>query len=69
MLTVYQRIMRAAARGTGVRLSADEVLKLSLDHSVFEAAGCDDSPEDVIPSNARIGDHLEQPRLPESGGR
>jgi len=50
-MTPYQRIMRAAARGTGVRLSADEVAILAVDDAIFIRAELDDDqhplPRDV----------------------
>ena len=53
-MTPYQRIMRAANRGTGVRLSAHEVLLLSLDIAIDHAAANDDEDDergpDTVPS-------------------
>ena len=36
--TIYQRIMQAAKRGTGLRLSADDVARLSADSAIWMAA-------------------------------
>ena len=44
--TIYQRIMRAAERETGLRLSADDVARLSADSAVWMAARHDDAVED-----------------------
>jgi len=41
-LTVHQKIMAAAARGTGLRLSADEVERLSTDEAIRQCAENDD---------------------------
>lgn len=38
----YIRIMRAAERGTGVRLTAEEVEELSMDHAILYAATNDE---------------------------
>jgi len=43
--TPHQRIMRAAERGTGLRLSADEVGRLSQDGAIRQAAAGDDAVE------------------------
>lgn len=40
--TPYQRIMRAAKRGTGVRLTADDVRRMSIDTAIVELAMNDD---------------------------
>jgi hypothetical protein len=40
-LTPFQKIMRAADKGKGCRLTPDDVKRLSLDHAVYEAAECD----------------------------
>lgn len=37
-LTVYQRIMRAAERGTGLRLSADDCWELQCDSAIVQVA-------------------------------
>lgn len=39
---MYQRIMAAAAKGRGVRLSAGETFLLSQDTAISEAAAMDD---------------------------
>lgn len=44
-LDPYQRIMRAAERDTGLRLSADEVYALSKDDAIREAATQDRANE------------------------
>lgn len=41
----YQRIVRAAARGTGLRLSAEEVQALSHDTAIRHLAANDDAAE------------------------
>ena len=43
--TPHQRIMRAAERGTGLRLSADEVGRLSQDGAIRQTAAGDDAAE------------------------
>ncbi len=43
--TPYQRIMRAAKRGTGLRLSAEDAAMLSFDHAIVARAEWDDSDE------------------------
>lgn len=49
-LTPYQRIMNAAKRGTGLRLSAKEVWQLSYDTAISDAAKNDtDSKEALEP--------------------
>lgn len=45
MKSSYLRIMRAANRGVGVRLSASEVIAMSKDHAIFALAQNDE--EDV----------------------
>lgn len=40
--TIYQRIMRAAELGTGVRLSKDDARALAQDHAVRASAETDD---------------------------
>lgn len=46
-LDPWQKIMRAAKRGTGLKLSADEVLRLSYDDAIATTAqgGRENSPE------------------------
>lgn len=39
MTDVYERIMRAAKRGTGMKLSAEDVWLLSMDTAIIDAAG------------------------------
>jgi hypothetical protein len=41
-LTPWQRIAQAAKRGTGLRLSADEVFRLSMDDAIMRRAALDD---------------------------
>ena len=43
--TAHQRIMRAAERGTGLRLSADEIGRLSQDGAIETCAANDDRAE------------------------
>jgi hypothetical protein len=45
-LTPHQRIMRAAERGTGVRLTADEALALSMDTAIGSCAENDDAEQE-----------------------
>lgn len=40
--TLHQRIMRAAKHGKGLHLDANDVLILSLDHSIAQCAMADD---------------------------
>jgi hypothetical protein len=51
-LTPWQRIARAAKRDTGLRLSADEIFKLSMDDAITRRAELDDlgvdSEEELI---------------------
>jgi hypothetical protein len=51
-LTPWQRIARAAQRDTGIRLSADEVFRLSMDDAIMRRAKLDDlgvdSEEEMI---------------------
>jgi len=42
-MTVHQKIMRAAKRGTGLRLTADEVFQLSRDGAIATCAENDDA--------------------------
>ena len=44
-LTVYQRIVRAAERGTGLRLSADDCWALSRDDAITTVASDDDEAQ------------------------
>ncbi len=41
----YQRIMRAAKAGTGVRLTEDEARQLSRDQAIVQRAEWDDDPD------------------------
>lgn len=41
----WQRIMRAADRGRGLRLSAEEILQLSMDRAIQQVAENDDEEE------------------------
>lgn len=41
-LSVYQRIMRASKRSTGIRISAQECFDLSLDGAISTRAELDD---------------------------
>jgi hypothetical protein len=45
-LTPYQRIVRAADQGKGVRLTAHECIDLSLDHAIEQRALMDDEEQD-----------------------
>lgn len=44
-MTPHQKIMRAAKRGTGTRLSSEEVFLLSMDDAVAMAAQNDDEEQ------------------------
>lgn len=48
-MTPYQKIMRAAKRGTGIRLSFDEVWQLSRDEAISAAAAYDDIADGTTP--------------------
>jgi hypothetical protein len=43
--TPYQKILRAASRGTGLRLTSEEVAKLAGDSAIETVAGNDDENE------------------------
>ena len=47
-LTVYQKIMRAAKLGTGIRLTADEVWKLRMDGCIEKCAENDDAAQTAL---------------------
>ncbi len=47
--TPHQRIMIAAAKGVGIRLSADEVFRLSIDDAIATRAGNDDLNDEGVP--------------------
>lgn len=49
-LTPYQKIMRAAKLGRGVRLTADEVFEMSMDDAISTCALGDDEPDNDDPS-------------------
>lgn len=44
-LTPWQRIMRASERGTGLRLSAEDVWRLSMDDAIHTRALLDDEDD------------------------
>lgn len=44
-LTPHQKIIRAAERGVGVRLDAEEVSQLAFDQAILQCAENDDDPE------------------------
>lgn len=46
-LSPYQRIMRNAAKGRGVRLSAEETFAMSLDEAVAQCAVNDDEYDET----------------------
>ena len=52
-MTPYQRIMLAAKRGTGVRLTADEVWQMSNDTAIADRAAVDDD-KDAKQGNAGV---------------
>ena len=45
-MTAHQKIMRAAKRGTGLRLTAKEISMLSMDQAIEQAAANDDAEDD-----------------------
>lgn len=45
--TVYQRIMRADERGTGMRLSVEDVTILASEHGIMLTAALDDEGRDA----------------------
>ena len=45
-LSPQQRIMRAAKRGTGLRLTAGEVFRLSRDQAIEQCSENDDQPDE-----------------------
>lgn len=46
-LSVHQKIMRAWRRGTGIRLTPDDVEKLAFDDAISTAASNDDEAMDL----------------------
>lgn len=52
-MTPHQKIMRAAKRGTGIRLSAVEVLELSRDGAIATCAENDDAEDAKQPSGEK----------------
>lgn len=48
-LTPYQLIVRAAKKGCGLRLSADQVAELAIDHAIYEGASEDDGEGGIMP--------------------
>jgi hypothetical protein len=54
MASPYQRIMRAATKGRGVRLSADEVWTLSMDGAIETRAAVDNAADEC---SLLIGGH------------
>ncbi len=54
-LTPYQRIMRAARRCTGVRLSPDDVQALSMDDAISTVAYNDDEADEEERAADRFG--------------
>lgn len=46
-LTPYQKIMRAAERGAGCRLTPEDVLRLSMDDAISRRAELDSDPEEA----------------------
>ena len=49
-LTIHQKIMRAARRGTGMRLTADDVWALRMDGCIEKCAENDDQSIVLAPS-------------------
>jgi hypothetical protein len=54
-LTPYQRIVRNAAPGAGVRLSADEVFEMSLDDAIARRADLDDANDEGMSDDEATG--------------
>lgn len=48
-MTPYQRIVRAARRGTGVRLSAADAVALARDEAILAVARGDDERDQMAP--------------------
>jgi len=46
LLTPYQKILRAGRRGTGVRLTADDVARLMIDTAIRDRAELDEGDRD-----------------------
>jgi hypothetical protein len=65
-VTVYQRIARAARRGAGLRLTADEVGRLSRDHAVACAAENDDLADEDPDREREFDEALVRQRFPNS---
>jgi hypothetical protein len=61
-LTPYQRIVRAAQKGRGVRLSANEVWEMAHDDAIETAAGNEDARADCICTN--FDELPEDPKCP-----
>lgn len=61
-LTPYQRIIRAAQCGKGVRLSAAEVRDMSADHAIMQVAEHDDGGEGIEYLLIRLSRPEEYPR-------
>ena len=57
--TPYQRIVRAANRGTGCRLSAEDCVRLSLDTAIVSRAEWDDIGRDEE-ARIRLEDHQKE---------
>jgi len=60
-LTPRQRIIRAADRGTGLRLAADDVLRLACDSAIETRAGLDDA---CIAEHPEHADYTEPHECP-----
>lgn len=60
MPTPYQRIIKAAKEGKGIRLSPQEVQDLSEDHAISEMAGNDDEI-DRLPKDEKDHYHCFSP--------
>lgn len=43
--TAHQKVMRAARRGVGCRLSADDTMDLAFDQAIIDVASSDDGWE------------------------
>lgn len=64
MKTPHQKIMRAAKRGTGLRLTVDEVQRLSEDDAIATCA-VDDDENEIERRNEERADRRSQRTIPE----
>lgn len=61
MKTPWQEIMRAAERGTGLRLTSDEIYQLSMDDAISTRATLDAFPDEEAQQQA--ADQANRERL------